>query len=94
MADSNYLDRAPESDEVSPYDERNLVTYLRLLDADAENADWKEAVRLIFNIDPDVCPERAKDMHASHLERARWMSRVGYRQLAARGSEKPPISSK
>jgi hypothetical protein len=38
------------------------VTYLRLLDADAEGADWREVARIVLHIDPDREPERA-DMH-------------------------------
>jgi hypothetical protein len=36
---------------------------------------------VIFGIDPEPEPERAKIIHESHLARARWMSAVGYRQL-------------
>jgi hypothetical protein len=89
MSDAEFCDEAPTLDIVTAYDERHLVTYLRLLDADAENADWEEAVRLIFNLDPRQQPDRARAVHASHLERARWMSRTGYRQLAARAGETP-----
>ena len=91
MVDDVYLDEAPVSELVTAYDERHLVTYLRLLDADAERADWREAVRIIFVIDPSSCEERARRMHVSHLERARWMSRSGYRQLAERGHDKPKL---
>lgn len=38
----------PASDTLTEYDERHLVTYLRLLDAAAEGADWREAVLIIF----------------------------------------------
>jgi hypothetical protein len=91
MADPDYLDSAPTSDEVTPYDERHLVTYLRLLDADAEGADWKEAATIIFGLDVTAHPERAQRLYDSHIARARWMSRHGYRQLAARGHLKPTM---
>ena len=45
-------DRPPASTKLTPYDERHLVTYLRLLDAAEEGADWREAVRIIFGLDP------------------------------------------
>jgi hypothetical protein len=89
MADRDFLDEAPTSDTVTAYDERHLVTYLRLLDADAEGADWREAVKIIFDIDPASCPAQARRLHGTHLARARWMSRTGYSQLASRGHEKP-----
>jgi hypothetical protein len=74
-------DRPPQTDRVNAYDERHLATYIRLLDADAEGADWREAVRIIFGIDPAREPDRAKIVHDSHLARARWMTETGYRHL-------------
>ena len=44
-------------------------------------ADWREAVRIIFGVDPDREPERARMVHDSHLARARWMTQAGYRNL-------------
>lgn len=77
-----FADRPPESLRVTPYDDRHLVTYLRLLDADADGADWREVVAVIFGLDPDHDPQRAKTVHDSHLARARWMVQIGYRYLA------------
>lgn len=74
-------DRPPQLDHVSPYDELHLTNYLRLLDAEAEGADWREAVFIIFRIDPTEEPERAKLVHDSHLARAHWMTKNGYRHL-------------
>jgi hypothetical protein len=74
-------DRPPQTDRVNAYDERHLATYIRLLDADAEGANWREAVLIIFGIDPANDPERAKIVHDSHLARARWMTESGYQHL-------------
>lgn len=74
----------PQGEGVTSYDERHLVTYLRLLDADDEGADWREAVSIIFGLDPDAEPEKAKSVHESHLARARWMTESGYRDLLKR----------
>jgi hypothetical protein len=71
----------PQDEGVTSYDERHLVTYLRLLDAEAEGADWREAVSIIFGINPALEPDRAKAVHESHLARAQWMTRSGYRHL-------------
>jgi hypothetical protein len=76
-----FEDRPPTSSELTPYDERHLVTYLRLLDAAEEDADWREAVRIIFGLDPAREPDRARVVHDSHLARARWMTETGYRHL-------------
>ncbi len=56
--------------------------YLRLMDAAAEGADWREAVRIIFGLDPQQEPERARLVYESHLARARWIAESGYRILA------------
>ncbi|MCO6185196.1 DUF2285 domain-containing protein [Rhizobium sp. L1K21] len=81
MANRDYLDEPPAEDRVTDYDRSQLKTYLRLLDADADGADWKEAVQIIFGIDPDEDGERASRIHSSHLARARWMTERGYRDL-------------
>ena len=73
----------PASDTLTEYDERHLVTYLRLLDAAAEGADWREAVRIIFEVDPCENIDFARRLHDTHLARARWMTQAGYRDLLA-----------
>jgi hypothetical protein len=59
---------------------------LRLLDAADEGADWREAVRIIFGLDPINEPQRARIVYDSHLARARWMTQTGYRHLLHRSS--------
>ena len=76
-----FEDRPPRLDRVGPYDEKHLTSYLRLLDAEAEGADWKEAVAIIFGLDAEKEPERAKLVYDSHLARAHWMTAKGYRHL-------------
>jgi arylamine N-acetyltransferase len=73
---------------LTSYDEQHLVTYWRLLDAEAEGADWKEAARVIFHIDPDREPERAHRAFDSHLARAKWMADRGYRYLLRGGARR------
>jgi hypothetical protein len=74
-------DRPPATERVNAYDEQHLVTYIRLLDAEAEGADWREVVTIIFGLDPVSEPERSKLIYDSHLARARWMTETGYRHL-------------
>jgi hypothetical protein len=76
-----FQDEPPQLDRVSAYDEANLVNYIRLIDAEAEGADWREVVAIIFGIDPGKEPERAKRIYDSHLARAHWMTEKGYRHL-------------
>lgn len=81
MTAASFDERPPDKPHLTGYDERHLADYLRLLDAAEEGADWQEAVRIIFGIDPDAEPERARAVHDSHLARARWMTRTGYTYL-------------
>lgn len=79
MAVTPFNDQAPDTPHVTEYDERHYHTYWRLLDAATENADWREAVRIIFEIDPAAECDRARLVYDSHLARARWMTEIGYR---------------
>lgn len=72
---------APEVQELTAYDIRHLVTYLRLLDADEEGADWQEVARIVLALDPEDDEVRAKRTWVSHLARARWMAAEGHRLL-------------
>jgi hypothetical protein len=74
-------DEPPASDRLTEYDQAHLVTYLRLLDADTEGADWMEISRLVLRIDPAKEPARARHAYETHLSRAKWMTQSGYRHL-------------
>ncbi len=74
-------DIAPTGDELTQYDRTHVKLYMRLFDADADGADWREVVKVLFGIDPAREPQRAKSVYDSHLARARWMTRTGYRNL-------------
>ncbi len=75
----------PLADDITDYDRRHFVTYLRLLDAKDEDADWREATRIIFDIDPASDAAFAHQVYDSHLARAEWMARSGYRNLLEKG---------
>jgi hypothetical protein len=72
---------APTDDKLTDYDRLHLITYIRLLDADADRVPWEEASRAILHIDADTEPKRARRAHRSHLARAQWMTRAGYRHI-------------
>jgi hypothetical protein len=82
---TDVADVAPDEATLTGYDHGHLVTYLRLLDADAENADWREVSRIVLRIDPEREPERARRAFDSHLARAKWMTVHGYRHLLRGG---------
>jgi hypothetical protein len=76
---------APTEPMLTDYDRQHFITYLRLLDADSERADWREVSRIVLHIDPDREPERARLAFDSHLARAKWMTVHGYRHLLRGG---------
>jgi hypothetical protein len=65
--DPPIADRAPNSDVLTDYDREHLITYLRLLDAEADGADWTDVARVVLRIDPLREPERARGTWESHL---------------------------
>lgn len=81
MTTPPFEDRAPADDYITAYDERHFITYLRLLDAAKEGADWREVTGIVFGLDEKVDPDRSHSVHDSHLARARWMTENGYRLL-------------
>ncbi|TIO24033.1 DUF2285 domain-containing protein [Mesorhizobium sp.] len=85
MTQLEFLDEPPQNAALTDYDRAHMKIYMRVLDAATDGADWREAVAVIFGIDPDAEPERARRVHDSHLARARWMTKHGYRQLLREG---------
>lgn len=84
--DPPVADLAPASDVLTEYDREHLATYLRLLDAEAEGADWREVSKVVLQIDPAKEPNRAKRAWESHLARARWMTEHGHAHLLRGGT--------
>lgn len=79
-----FEDSPPQAETITDYDERHMVTYIRILDATDEGADWREIVQVLFGLDPEHDPKRAKAVHDNHLARANWMTGSGYRHLLQR----------
>ena len=90
MSESNseppIADAAPTDPILTGYDEQHRITYIRLLDADADQADWREVARIVLKIDPDKDADRAYRAWQTHLNRARWMTREGYKFLLRGGA--------
>jgi hypothetical protein len=83
--DPEVADLAPDEPTLTPYDQQHAVTYVRLLDAEKDNADWREVARIVLHIDPHTDFARARSCYESHLARAKWAARHGYRHLLSRG---------
>jgi hypothetical protein len=49
--DPDVADLAPAEPALTPYDQEHAITYLRMLDADAEGGDWREVSRIVLHID-------------------------------------------
>ncbi|WP_445222675.1 DNA -binding domain-containing protein (plasmid) [Bradyrhizobium sp. Pa8] len=84
--DPDVADEAPTASVLTGYDEEHLVTYLRLLDAEADGADWKEVTRIVLHLDPAQEPDRARRAWKSHLARAHRMTEHGHRHLLRGGA--------
>jgi hypothetical protein len=78
-------DFAPSNPALTAYDHQHAITYMRLLDADADGADSREIAQIVLRIDPNSEPDRARLAFESHLARAKWMARYGYRHLFRSG---------
>ncbi len=85
--DPNVDDEAPTGPDITTYDEEHFVTYLRLLDADKEGADWTEVARIVLHRDPAADPARTRRCWETHLARARWMTKIGYRRILEQAVE-------
>jgi hypothetical protein len=84
--DSDVADTAPSDSVLTVYDEEHAITYLRLLDAHAEGADWREVARIVLRLVSEHEPDRARRTFDSHLSRAKWMTEHGYRRLLRGGA--------
>ncbi|HJO66236.1 MAG TPA: DUF2285 domain-containing protein [Sphingomonas sanguinis] len=82
--DPDVDDLAPAVPEITDYDETHFVTYMRLLDAEADRADWMEVARVVLHRDPAA--PTTQTCWESHLARARWMTQIGYRHLLEQAS--------
>jgi hypothetical protein len=79
-------DTAPSDSALTVYDEEHIITYLRLLDADAHDADWRDVARIVLHLDPEHDSDRARKAFDSHLSRAKWMTEHGYKHLLRGGA--------
>jgi hypothetical protein len=79
-------DTAPSDSALTVYDEEHIITYLRLLDADAQDADWRDVARIVLHLDPEHDSDRARKAFDSHLSRAKWMTEHGYKHLLRGGA--------
>lgn len=86
LLDPDVADEAPTSPILTGYDEERLLTYLRLLQAEIDNADWREVAKIVLHIDPEKELERAYRAWETHLARAHWMTKKGYSYIVSGGA--------
>lgn len=79
--DPDVGDEAPTGPDITAYDEEHYVTYLRLLDASRDGADWQDAARIVLHRDPIADEAGSRRCWESHLARAKWLSGSGYRRI-------------
>jgi len=86
--DPDVYDQVPMGPDITPYDEAHFVTYLRLLDAETDGADWTEVARIVLHRDPVMEADSARKCWESHLARAQWMVKIGcWRLITQIGDE-------
>ena len=66
--DPPVADKAPTDRVLTGYDEQHVVTYLRLLDAEKDGADWQEVAKVVLHIDPVAEPVRARRAWETQLD--------------------------
>lgn len=88
LLDPDVEDLAPAEPGITRYDEQHYVTYMRLLDASRDNADWMEVARIVLHRDPIVEEARTRRCWESHLARAQWLSKGGYRHILEQAGRK------
>ena len=84
--DAKVGDIAPSGPALTKYDEEHAITYIRMLDADKDGADWREVTQILLRIDAYSEPDRARSAFDTHLARAKWMAHTGYRLLLKAGA--------
>lgn len=70
----------------APPDCEMMKTYLRLLDANQDQADWREAATIILNLDVKKDPESSRAVFERSLIRALWLRDRGYLRLVRQTS--------
>ena len=75
------FDPPPDVPHLTEHDRAYATLYLQLLDADAVGVDWRIAGRDILGLEPNADTEAAKRTFNAFLDRAKWMTRAGYKQL-------------
>jgi len=86
--DPDVDDEAPTGfDLITPYDEAHYVTYLQLLDAEKDGADWTEVARIVLRRDPVADETRTRRCWESQLARAHWMTNRGYRRILEQAAD-------
>jgi len=65
--DAKVGDIAPSGPALTKYVDERAITYIRMLDADAESADWREVTQIVLRIDAYSEPDRARRTFDTHL---------------------------
>jgi hypothetical protein len=52
--DPHIADVAPAGPALTEYDEEHMITYMRMLDADQQGADWRDAPRYVRGCQPEI----------------------------------------
>jgi hypothetical protein len=86
MPKLTFADNPPGGDNVTDYDRQHVGLYLRLLDAEAQRANWRDVVKIVFGVDPATDFARARKVYDGHLARAHLIAEGAHRDLLRNGA--------
>jgi hypothetical protein len=72
---------APETPEITKYDQQHFSTYARLVFADDAGEDWRRSAVEILGLDVIGNEASARLCWESHNRRAHWIATEGYQML-------------
>lgn len=88
MPKLTFVDEPLGGDNATDYDRQHASLYLRLLDAEAQRANWRDVVKVVFGIDPASDFARARRVYDNHLARAHVIAGGAHKDLLRKGA--PP----
>jgi hypothetical protein len=74
-------DIAPDTIEITDYDQHHFATYARLVFADDAGEDWRQIAVNILGLNVEANEDAARRCWESHSRRAHWIATDGYRIL-------------
>lgn len=79
----------PKLSQIGPPNAQKIAIYLRLLDAEQDEAGWKEAAEIILGLDVNSNPRKARLAYDNARKHALWLRDHGFLTLARKANDYP-----